>query len=39
MFLKVLYMLRYLVLLILINGYIIFNVAKIISILTVQVFA
>ena len=39
MFLEVLYMLGYFVLLILLNDYFIFNVVKVISILTIQVFA
>ena len=39
MFLKVLYILGHLVLSIRINGYIIFNVVNVISILTVQVLA
>ena len=39
MFLKVLYMLGYLVLSILLNDYFIFNEVKVISLLTVQVLA
>ena len=39
MFLKVLYILGHFVLSILVNGYIIFNVVNVVSILTVQVLA